>query len=210
MLKDIITQLGSTTVVIAIAGYILKTWIAHQLEGFKIAERTGIRSRKLVGVMMLSTLISALVTFWAILHLFYKYGAEAGVRGYALGLARESYSRLQNWLDYPSGPDNAILGQMGIGLTLTVLLMIMRRRFLGFPFHPVGYAVAGSWTMSWLWFSVFLSWLVKYLLLRGGGLKLYQKSAPFFLGLMLGQFVTGSLWSLLGVVTDQLTYGFFV
>lgn len=35
MLKDIITQLGSTAVVIAIAGYILKTWIAHQLEGLK-------------------------------------------------------------------------------------------------------------------------------------------------------------------------------
>ena len=35
MLKDILTQLGSTAVVIAIAGYILKIWIAHQLERFK-------------------------------------------------------------------------------------------------------------------------------------------------------------------------------
>lgn len=33
MIKDILTQLGSTAVVIGIAGYVLKTWVAHQLEG---------------------------------------------------------------------------------------------------------------------------------------------------------------------------------
>lgn len=32
MIKDILTQLGSTAVVIAIAGYIFKTWVAHKLE----------------------------------------------------------------------------------------------------------------------------------------------------------------------------------
>lgn len=31
MIKEILTQLGSTAVVIAIAGYIFKTWTAHQL-----------------------------------------------------------------------------------------------------------------------------------------------------------------------------------
>jgi hypothetical protein len=32
MLKEILTQLGTTAVVIAIAGWLLKTWITHQLE----------------------------------------------------------------------------------------------------------------------------------------------------------------------------------
>lgn len=88
--------------------------------------------------------------------------------------------------------------------------MVMRRRFLGFPFHPVGFAVAGSWTMSWMWFSVFLSWLIKYILLRSGGLKVYRKGVPFFMGLMLGQFITGGFWSLFGVIMDKSVYGFFV
>ena len=182
----------------------------HQLEGFKVADRVGFSSRKLVSAMLAATLFGVLSAFWAILHLFYDYGATSRVRGYALGVAWESYVRLENWFNYPTTYSPEILQQMGFGLGLTTFLMIMRRRFLHFPFHPVGYAVAGSWTMSWMWFSVFLSWLVKYLLLRGGGLKLYRKGVPFFLGLMLGQFVSGSLWSLLGVITDQLTYGFFV
>lgn len=182
----------------------------HQLEGFKIAERANLSSRKLVGVILGATFLGTLAAFWTILHLFYNYGATSRVRGYALGVAWESYIRLQNWLNYPSTSDPGILSQMGFGLGLTIFLMVMRRRFLGFPFHPVGYAVAGSWTMSWMWFSVFLSWLVKYLLLRGGGMKLYRKGVPFFLGLMLGQFVSGSFWSLFGVITNQLTYEFFV
>ena len=182
----------------------------HQLEGFKIAERARMNGRKLVGAMMLATLVGALASFWAILQLHYDYGATARVHGYALGLAWESYSRLQNWLNYPTTADTGVLGQMGFGLGLTTFLMVMRRRFLGFPFHPVGYAVAGSWTMSWMWFSVFLSWGIKAVLLRGGGLRLYRKAVPFFLGLMLGQFVSGSLWSLFGIITDQPVYGFFV
>lgn len=182
----------------------------HQLEGFKLAEKAGFNSRRLVVAMMVAIVFGAWATFWAILHLFYSYGATARVHGYAIGLAWESYVRLQNWLNYPSGPDTAVLNQMGFGLGLTIFLMVMRMRFLGFPFHPVGFAVAGSWTMSWMWFSVFLSWLIKYLLLKGGGLKLYRKGVPFFLGLMLGQFVTGSLWSLFGAIVDKAVYGFFV
>lgn len=182
----------------------------HQLEAFKIAERTGLRNRRLVVAMLAATLVGTLAAFWAILHLFYDYGATARVQGYALGVAWESYVRLQNWLNFPTEANPEVLGQMGFGVGVTTLLMILRRRFLGFPFHPVGYAVAGSWTMSWLWFSVFLSWLTKYLFLRSGGLRLYRQGVPFFLGLMLGQFVSGSLWSLLGVITNKLTYGFFV
>lgn len=182
----------------------------HQLEGFKIAERVGFSSRRLVSAMLVATAFGVLAAFWAILHLFYEHGATSRVRGYALGVAWESYVRLENWLNYPTTSDPAVLRQMGFGLGLTTFLMVMRRRFLGFPFHPVGYAVAGSWTMSWMWFSIFLSWLVKYLLLRGGGLRLYRRGIPFFLGLMLGQFVSGSIWSLIGVIADKLTYGFFV
>jgi hypothetical protein len=181
----------------------------HQLEGFKLAEKADFSNRKLVGAMMLATLVGTIAAFWSILHLYYEYGVTSKVHGYSLGVARESYVRLQNWLDYPSGPDKTILGQMGFGLGFTVILMSLRRMFLGFPFHPVGYAVAGSWTMSWMWFSVMLSWLIKYILLRSGGLRIYRRGVPFFLGLMLGQFISGGVWSLVGIIVDRPVYSFF-
>jgi hypothetical protein len=117
---------------------------------------------------------------------------------------------LQNWLEHPTGSDAPIIQQLGFGFGLTVLMMGLRRCFLWWPFHPVGYAVAGSWTMSWMWFSVLLSWAIKYILLRQGGLRIYRQGAPFFLGLILGQYVVGSCWSLLGALLDRPVYGFFV
>jgi len=181
----------------------------HQLEGFKLAEKVDFSNRRLVMAMMLATLVGTIAAFWSILHLYYEYGVTSRVHGYSLGVARESYVRLQNWLDYPSGPDKTILGQMGFGLGFTIILMSLRRMFLGFPFHPVGYAVAGSWTMSWMWFSVMLSWLIKYILLRSGGLRIYRRGVPFFLGLMLGQFISGGIWSLVGIIADRPVYSFF-
>ena len=38
--------------------------------------------------------------------------------------------------------------------------------------------------------SVFLAWMVKTVILRIGGIQLYRKSQPFFLGIICG-YVTG-------------------
>ncbi|HCQ03957.1 MAG TPA: hypothetical protein DIT99_26150 [Candidatus Latescibacteria bacterium] len=39
-------------------------------------------------------------------------------------------------------------------------------------------------------FSAFLAWLIKLLVLRIGGVSLYHKTKPFFLGLLIG-YTTG-------------------
>jgi hypothetical protein len=69
----------------------------------------------------------------------------------------------------------------------------MRARFLWWPFHPAGYLVAGSFGLFRLWFPIFLSWLLKVLILRYGGLRGYRLALPFFIGLVLGEFATGFL-----------------
>ena len=45
--------------------------------------------------------------------------------------------------------------------------------------------------------SIFVGWLLKWLVLKYGGIRLHRKAVPFFLGIVLGEFVIGSFWSLL-------------
>ncbi|HIE28458.1 TPA: hypothetical protein EYP66_14355 [Candidatus Poribacteria bacterium] len=99
----------------------------------------------------------------------------------------------------------------GVGAVVTIFLMAIRRRFFGFPFHPVGYAIAGGWVTTIVWFSIFLSWLIKWILLKYGGLRAYRRMTPFFLGLILGQQVVGGLWTVLeGEILGKHVYKFFL
>lgn len=186
----------------------------HQLEAMRIAELKGVPrcgGPSLVVALLAAALLGFVSACIVFLTQYYRHGASTGLGGYATGLSAEAYQRLENWLRSPvNEPDWPALRQFGGGLTFTLLLMGLRRRFFWIPFHPVGYAVAGSWTMSWLWFSLFLAWAAKSLLLRYGGLERYQRGTPFFLGLMVGEYVVGSAWTLLGMHLGRKVYGFFV
>ena len=54
-------------------------------------------------------------------------------------------------------------------------------KFLWWPFHAVGYAVSGAddWCMNWLWLSLLISSLIKWILLKQGGVKVNVGSVRF-------------------------------
>ena len=98
-----------------------------------------------------------------------------------------------------------------LGGALMVLgLRGMRGAFLWWPFHPVGYALAVSYAMDYFWFAFFVSWLIKALIVRFGGMKAHNTAIPFFLGLILGDYVTGSLWAIYGPMTGLQTYKIYL
>jgi len=87
-----------------------------------------------------------------------------------------------------------------------VILSVVRMRFIWFPLHPVGLIVSSSWGMNPFWFSIFLSWAVKFFLLRYGGLRLYRKGIPLFLGFILGEFIADSGVCIIGTLLKVRTY----
>jgi hypothetical protein len=51
-----------------------------------------------------------------------------------------------------------------------------------------------------MWFPLFLAWLLKACILRAGGLSLYRRGIPFFLGLTIGHFfMAGIFWPILSL-----------
>jgi hypothetical protein len=174
----------------------------HQLEGFKIAERTGLSNRRLLIAMVAAMIVGVYVSSWAFLHAAYRLSATANWR------PQFAFNRLQVWLSYPSPPDYPAVGAMLSGLALTMLLWAMRMRFLWWRLHPAGYAVSGTWAMNHFWLSIFVSWLAKAIILRHGGLKAHRQAIPFFLGVILGDFTVGGLWSIIGIGMRKSMYRF--
>ena len=177
----------------------------HQLEGLKITQETKADQRKLGIAIMLAAIVGAFSFCMIILSVFYRTGIR-----YIDFLGRESFNRLQTLMNFPVGPDAGFIRQMGFGLIFSSLLAVLRRRFIWWSFHPVGYAVSGSWTMSWMWFSVFISWTVKSCILKFSNIKAYRTAVPFFMGLILGQYTIGSIWTIIGIVLKIPIHSFFV
>jgi len=173
----------------------------HQLEGFKLAQRAHINGRRVVIAMILAIVVGTFAGYWARLHAVYAYGSET----YA---GSEAFNRLQRWIYSQPPADWGSISFIIIGFSIAMVLMVMRMQFIWWPLHPAGYAISGSWSMGVFWFSLLVSWAVKLILLRLGGLKIYRQAVPFFLGLILGGFVVGSCWSILGIILERPMYRF--
>jgi hypothetical protein len=171
----------------------------HQLEGFKLAERSKASNRRMFFAMLIAIGLATPISFWAYLHAGYRIGGP-------YGYASQPFNRLQGWMYNPTPPDHAATIAMAVGLISTMFLAAMRMRFIWWAFHPAGFAVSSSWSMNVFWSSIFVSWVIKLIILKLGGLKLHRRSIPFFLGLVLGEFVIGSLWSLRGVIWQVPSY----
>ena len=78
---------------------------------------------------------------------------------------------------------------LGIGGLLTVGLTIMYYQFLWWPIHPIGLAIISSFTLYAVYLGFFLAWTIKHTILRWGGLRLYAKGIPFFIGLLIGHYL---------------------
>ena len=49
----------------------------------------------------------------------------------------------------------------------------------------------------WNGLAIFTAWILKAIILRYGGIRLYRTLIPFFLGLILGEFSTACGWAFL-------------
>jgi len=176
----------------------------HQLEGFKMAEQVGMNARRLALAMAIATVLGTLAGFWAYLDVRYRQDFDGG-------FGWEAWNRLADWLTFSPSPNAAAIVAMFVGFGAVSGLSLLRYRFVWWPLHPVAYPLASSinWSASWFWSSIFVSWLAKSAILRHGGLPAYRSSIPFFMGLILGDFLVGGAFNIYGVLTHIHTYTFW-
>ena len=181
------------------------------IEGMKMAHSTGASQKKFLWGMLIAAAVATVAIFWIYLHISYHYGwlSKCFLGG---AFAQPSVRQLNNWWQRPPETAGANWGgnmaMMG-GFTFTMFLSWMRFRLIGWPFHPIGFAISGSYSMARVWFPVMIAWLLKLLTLRFGGLKLYRSALPCFFGLILGEMCVGSIWSLIGIIFDVPYYSFW-
>jgi len=178
-----------------------------QIEGFKMGERTGLRTRGLVGAMFIAAAAGLVFGYFALLIPLHHLGADSSKLQLDTMSSVQAFSELATWLSGTPPPSGVRSLAIGGGLAFTFFLYAMRGGFLWWPFHPIGYVLAPMWFTHHLWMSIFIAWIIKFVLLRYGGLRAYVRALPFFLGLILGDCVIGSMWALVNLVFHVPTFG---
>ncbi|MFA4028443.1 MAG: hypothetical protein GDYSWBUE_000323 [Candidatus Fervidibacterota bacterium] len=182
----------------------------HQLEGFKLARDIGYNYRKLMYAMLAFGLWGSLCAFWALLDVYYRLGAaSAKIVGPSVWFGWEPYNRLASLLRAPTKPDNVGTAFVIVGFVFTMFLMSLRGMFSFMPFHPVGLAVSSSWAMNWMWGAIMLGWIVKAAILHFGGLQAMKSWTPFFIGLIMGEYIVGSICNIMGIIRNWKIYRFW-
>lgn len=180
----------------------------HGLEAMAIAGRMKMSQLRYLVAMALAIIAGTFAAFWAMLWLLDKYGATQTL-GPGEFFGRETWQEVDRWFTMPETDQRAPTVAILIGLVFSCILMALRMNLTWWPWHPVGYAISGSWSMDQLWMAVFVGWLIKVLLLRYGGAKAYKPAIPFFMGLIMGEFMMGSFWNLYGVIMETQVYHFW-
>jgi hypothetical protein len=173
----------------------------HQIESMKLADETRISQRGLAGAMTGAAVLGILLGWYFMLDGNFRYGGGSWK-------GQEAFSRLQGWLTSPGETNWYGVAALLVGGAFTSFLAVMRARFAWWPFHPAGFAVAGGWSMALFAPSILAAWLIKVIILRYGGMGSFRPASRFFMGMVMGEFMAGAFWGLLGILRHQPMYNF--
>ncbi len=159
-------------------------------------------------VFLLLLLAAAVIVALRTIQVSYVRGGLSGPGGYyneTIWIFSNTFVRDIILKERAHSPDLAqITAMVGGGLVMAFLLL-MRQLFYWWPFHPIGYVAAGLG--SGVWFSFLIGCLVKRFFLKYGGGVLFHKATAVFIGLVAGQFLSGVVWFVVGVIHTELSFG---
>lgn len=185
--------------------------MASIANGLKLLDNPRFRGRKrlVFGCIVASLIVSLVISFGLMLKLAYDVGGVNIHGWFCLGANLLPFNMVSTVVSRPIDVTWGMWGNMGLGASLMGVLTLLRHKFLWWPLHPLGLTVAGSRVMDWTWFSIFLAWGIKVIVLHYGGPRLFRTLRPFFLGMVLGQFVSAGIWTIIDGIngmTDNMIF----
>ncbi len=169
----------------------------------KIMDQFSRRKRYLFWAIMTAILVNIIATMFFMLKISYKYGGINLNSWFFKGGPQAPFDYIADLIKNPT--DSNKIGWLcrGIGLVVMSGIMFMRQQFLWWPLHPIGFVIGPVWLMDSLWFSIFIAWLIKKIILKYGGARAYEKSKYFFLGLPLGYYTCAGIWVFIDFIAKK-------
>jgi len=168
---------------------------------FALSKKFKINFKRVIIASIIAVIISLITSFFSIIRIAYKYGG-INLGGWQFtAYVPYTINWVKEYFLHPYSLGRYEYSFFSLGAFLYLLLNFFRLRFPSFPLHPIGLAVAATVPIYFSWFSIFIGWFLKFMILRYGGQKLYRNLQPFFIGIIVGTFLTGGIWMIIDFIT---------
>ena len=169
--------------------------------GLKLADNFKINLKRLVIAILLSIIFTLISSSIMTLFLAYKHGG-INLSSWQFGGATDFMANyIINIMKEPILFGKKQFLFTGIGAFLMILVLFARSRIPGWSLSPIGLAIGIPHPVFHTWFSVFIAWTAKTLIMKYGGAKVYSEAKIFFLGMVCGSFVTAGVWIFISWIT---------
>lgn len=165
-------------------------------------ERTG---RDMVAAILMAVAVGYVVSFVSFVGTCYHYGAVTMDPCGCISAPQWFLGQVNGYIQNPKGFDISAFSNVLIGSAITVLLLVLRVNAVPLVPHPIGFLLPVTWALYSTWFSIFIAWVLKTLVLRFGGLRAFKLALPFFLGLVIGEGISAAFWIVAGMLTGVST-----
>jgi|GEM_PF-908181 len=174
--------------------------MALQMESFRMCEATGLRRKAMAQALLIAFVAAFVIGGYATLTICYRYGMDK-MTSYPCFAGKFAVSQLAYDVQTPVGTDWVKIGAMGFGAVIVAVLTFLRYTVMSWPLHPAGYFLSIS-RASGFWSSALIALAIKWMLLKWGGLRTWEKAYPAFIGLIFGDLAMRAFWA--GVATIGL------
>ena len=171
------------------------------MNNFKLAEPLRLRQRPFLLAMGIAIVLAMGVSYYSSLDLAYTHGA-VNLQHWTYMISTTSpFNRLTSILQNPTGIELERIGSFIFGGATMFGMLWMRHHYLWWKLHPIGSLLMTSYATYCFWGSFFIGWLLKYTVLKFGGVAQYRKLRPLVLGVVLGECFIGGIWIIVGLMT---------
>ncbi len=183
---------------------------AYQTDAFQIG-RSGHLNRRLLSWLLVLAFVAGLtLAFWGHFTAFYENGLNVlegnpNNSDWRTADTTRAYTTMVGQIESPTAPDWQHAGAIIAGGLITVGLAAARMVWLRFPIHPLGYIVALAYgPSSGLWFAFLTIWIVKGAILKVGGIRLFRRLIPLFIGYVVAHYILGGIvWSVISLFIES-------
>ncbi len=159
--------------------------MAAVAQGLCLSSRAGMRRVHVMWAAILAIAVAIITCHIVAPYIIYTWGVPK-LAAWPSRSSLHATNSLMRFIETPVALGTGDWVGVGMGAVTTLVLVVLRRRFIWWPLHPLGFITWLGWPIDRYWMSILVGWLFKMTVLRFGGYKAFSALRPIAFGLILG------------------------